>query len=75
MFWIGMIVGVIIGVVGYICWSLWFTTRFTRMNTNEFFDLVGELDGVGKYREAEITITRNKGTESEWSTSVELEKE
>ena len=74
MFWIGMLVGLVIGCVGIVVVCFKFTLKFTGLNYDEFSEVVLGLEDVGNHRDSEIHILTNVLEESEEHNIIEFKK-
>lgn len=74
MFWIGMFVGVIVGIAITVGVCTRVTLKRTGLSFDEFSEVVFGLEDVGYQRDSEVRITCNKGTELEGSQSIEFTK-
>lgn len=59
MFWIGLIVGFIIGGIAWFAFSYVFSLKMTNMSWNEFEDSVQFLIEAGNNRESKMTLHYN----------------
>lgn len=56
MFWIGFIVGIVIGVIGYSITTVLGAMRITNMSFDEFWGSTELLIEAGNNRESKITL-------------------
>ncbi len=59
MFWIGLIVGIIIGWIGSMVFHVLVGLRKANMNLVEFINFAGLAIDAGNNRESTITVTHN----------------
>lgn len=59
MFWIGLIVGAIVGWFGSAAFHLWYGMRATNMNWDEYTDYCALGVEAGNNRESTITVTHD----------------
>ena len=74
MFWIGMIIGIIIGAVGYIAGSYLYTLKSMNMSWEEFLDYINIGIVAGNNRESVLTLSVKEGDEYECWAEVDFEE-
>lgn len=74
MFWIGMIIGIIIGVVGYITVSYLCTLELMNMSWKEFQDYIDIGVVAGNNRESVLTLSVKEDDKYECWAEVDFEE-
>jgi hypothetical protein len=59
MFWIGLIVGIVLGVVGVFAVCLYYGNNVWFASSDEFRDAIRAIDVASKNRESTITVEHN----------------